>query len=97
VIVFGENNPAIPISLTILDLGSSATCQIYRSIPLSTDHLEHLLREHIAYYNHERNHQGLDEHPIPVPVHDRQTANRSPKQETDWDKQIGTGIDWKRP
>ena len=27
---------------------------------------------------HERNHQGLDGHRIPVPVHDRQTASRSP-------------------
>lgn len=39
-----------------------------RIIPLSNDHLEFLLREHVAYYNHERNHQGLRAHAIPAPL-----------------------------
>ena len=38
---------------------------------LSGDHLRVVLREHIAYYNHERNHQGLVDHKIPIPSHDR--------------------------
>ncbi len=28
--------------------------------------LERLLREHLIYYNHERTHQGLDGHRIPL-------------------------------
>ena len=42
-----------------------------RIVPLSGDHLDVVLREHIAYYNHERNHQGLADHQIPIPSHDR--------------------------
>ena len=40
-------------------------------IPLSTEHLRHTLAEHIVYYNHERNHQGLSDHRIPAPLHGR--------------------------
>lgn len=48
-------------------------------IPLSSDHLGFVLREHIAYYNHERNHQGLSDHAIPIPVHDRRLNLRPVK------------------
>lgn len=47
-------------------------------IPLSLDHLEHVLREHLAYYNHERTHQGLPGHSIPIPTHDRVSNQRAP-------------------
>ncbi len=44
-------------------------------IPLSSEHLRHCLAEHIAYYNHERNHQGLDGHRFPVPLHDHDSRS----------------------
>lgn len=47
-------------------------------IPLSTDHLCFVLREHIAYYNHERNHQGLSSHQIPIPAHVRNLRASDP-------------------
>lgn len=49
-----------------------------RIIPLSSDHLEFVLREHIDYYNLERNHQGLSGNPIPIPVHDRNLMESDP-------------------
>ncbi|NRA37597.1 MAG: transposase [Planctomycetes bacterium] len=36
-------------------------------IPRSEAHLRWALEEHVAYYNHERNHQGLDGNIIPFP------------------------------
>lgn len=36
-------------------------------IPRSEAHLRWALQEHVDYYNHERNHQGLDGNVIPVP------------------------------
>ncbi len=36
-------------------------------IPQSESHLRWALQEHLTYYNHERNHQGLDGHVIPFP------------------------------
>ncbi len=40
-------------------------------LPLSTEILTRSLREHVAYYNHERNHQALPIHRAPVPIHGR--------------------------
>jgi hypothetical protein len=36
-----------------------------------TESLAHSLREHVAYDNRDRNHQALDGHRSPAPVHDR--------------------------
>jgi len=53
--------------------------EIGRSIiPMSLQHLEHLLREHVTYYNHERTHQGLPGHPIPIPLHDQSLHQQDP-------------------
>ena len=49
-------------------------------IPLSTAHLETTLHEHIGYHNHERNHQGLSGHPIPIPLRDREVNPAHPVQ-----------------
>lgn len=49
-----------------------------RIIPLSSDHLEGVLQEHIAYYNHERTHQGLSGHQTPVPKHVRNLDKNDP-------------------
>ena len=43
-------------------------------IPFSTEHLRQVLTEQVAYYNHERNHQGLDDHHIPVSLHGQRSA-----------------------
>ncbi|NRA38993.1 MAG: transposase [Planctomycetes bacterium] len=39
-------------------------------IPLSEEHLRHAITEHLQYYNHERNHQGLKGNVIPFPKED---------------------------